>query len=74
MGFPNNFTYLTIQRSLSSAASLIVREAGGVVVDPTGGNFDVMKRRILCGSSSALISRILPLLTHVDYESEAVSL
>jgi len=57
-----------------AAASLIVREAGGVVVDPTGGNFDVMKRRILCGSSSALISRILPLLTHVDYESEAVSL
>lgn len=57
-----------------AAASLIVREAGGVVVDPTGCDFDVMKRRVLCGSSSSLINRIVPLLTHVDYESEAVYL
>ena len=53
-------------------ASLIVREAGGVVVDPTGSDFDVMRRRVLCGSSTALIKELLPTLTHVDYESEGV--
>jgi len=55
-----------------AAASLIVTEAGGVVSDPTGCDFDVMKRRVLCGSSSSLVNSIVPLLTHVDYESEAV--
>ena len=54
------------------AASLIVVEAGGVVVDPTGSDFDVMRRRILCGSSTDIVKELLPILTHVDYDSEAV--
>jgi len=55
-----------------AAASLIVVEAGGVVVDPTGSDFDVMRRRILCGSSTDIVKELLPILTHVDYDSEAV--
>jgi inositol-phosphate phosphatase / L-galactose 1-phosphate phosphatase len=33
-----------------AAASVIVTEAGGVVLDPTGAPFDVMCRRVLCGT------------------------
>eukprot|EP00955_Chlamydomonas_euryale_P105746 365661-Chlamydomonas_euryale.AAC.31 len=29
------------------AASLILEEAGGLVLDPAGGPFDVMSRRVL---------------------------
>lgn len=37
-----------------AAADLIVREAGGVTLDPTGGPFDLMSRRILVASSEKL--------------------
>lgn len=33
-----------------AAASLIVTEAGGEVLDPSGRHFDVMSRRVLAGS------------------------
>jgi inositol-phosphate phosphatase/L-galactose 1-phosphate phosphatase len=33
-----------------AAGALIVQEAGGEVVDPTGGPFNVMSRRILAGN------------------------
>eukprot|EP00892_Ulva_mutabilis_P009945 jgi/Ulvmu1/7322/UM035_0111.1 len=33
-----------------AASSLIVTEAGGTVLDPTGAPFDVMARRVLCGT------------------------
>jgi len=55
-----------------AAASLLVREAGGVVVDPTGSDFDVMRRRILCGASNDLVKELLPIISHVDYDSEGV--
>lgn len=35
-----------------AAASLVVQEAGGVVLDPAGGSFDVMGRRVLAGTPS----------------------
>ncbi|KAL0279880.1 UNVERIFIED_CONTAM: hypothetical protein PYX00_001347 [Menopon gallinae] len=34
-----------------AAGDLIVREAGGVVIDPAGGNFDIMSRRVLCAGT-----------------------
>lgn len=37
-----------------AAGDLIVREAGGVSIDPAGGPFDVMSRRTLCASSNEL--------------------
>ena len=33
-----------------AAASLIVQEAGGLVLDPSGSEFDVMARRVLAGT------------------------
>ncbi|KAJ8668713.1 hypothetical protein QAD02_010376 [Eretmocerus hayati] len=37
-----------------AAADLIVREAGGVCIDPAGGDFDPLSRRVLCASSAEL--------------------
>ena len=34
-----------------AAGSLIVEEAGGLVLDPAGGPFNVMSRRVLAGNS-----------------------
>ncbi|EDW73110.1 uncharacterized protein Dwil_GK17369 [Drosophila willistoni] len=45
------------------AGDLIVREAGGVVIDPSGGEFDIMSRRVLAASSPQLAQEISKLLT-----------
>ncbi|XP_014237002.1 inositol monophosphatase 1-like [Trichogramma pretiosum] len=37
-----------------AAGDLIVREAGGVCIDPAGGDFDALSRRVLCAASSEL--------------------
>lgn len=34
-----------------AAGDLLVREAGGVVIDPAGGPLDLMSRRVLAASS-----------------------
>ncbi|VDM38108.1 unnamed protein product [Toxocara canis] len=54
-----------------AAAAVIVTEAGGVILDPTGAPFDVMGRRVLCASTSELAKEISGMLTHVDYDREA---
>ncbi|XP_058458003.1 inositol monophosphatase 1-like [Malaya genurostris] len=46
-----------------AAGDLIVREAGGVCVDPSGGPLDLMSRRFLCASTQELADKIIPLLT-----------
>ncbi|XP_073843268.1 inositol monophosphatase 1-like [Musca autumnalis] len=45
------------------AGDLIVREAGGVVIDPAGGDFDMMSRRVLAASSIELAQEISKTLT-----------
>ncbi|GBP71458.1 Inositol monophosphatase 1 [Eumeta japonica] len=37
-----------------AAGDIIVREAGGVVIDPAGGPFDILSRRVLCASTPEL--------------------
>ena len=37
---------------------LIVREAGGVTIDPSGSPFDIMSRRVLTASSIELANEI----------------
>ncbi|XP_061713631.1 inositol monophosphatase 1 [Cydia pomonella] len=37
-----------------AAGDIIVREAGGVCIDPAGGPFDVLSRRVLCASTEEL--------------------
>lgn len=45
-----------------AAGALIVQEAGGVVLDPSGGEFDLMSRDILVCSSRALADQVLAFL------------
>lgn len=46
-----------------AAGDIIVREAGGVVIDPAGGPLDIMSRRVLCASSQQLATQVAELLT-----------
>ncbi|KAK7574246.1 hypothetical protein V9T40_011437 [Parthenolecanium corni] len=41
-----------------AAGDIIVREAGGVVIDPSGGKFDIMSRRVICASSMELALQV----------------
>ncbi|KAH8295835.1 hypothetical protein KR018_011485 [Drosophila ironensis] len=45
------------------AGDLIVREAGGVVIDPAGGEFDIMSRRVLAAATPELAQDITKELT-----------
>ena len=45
-----------------AAGALIVSEAGGVVLDPSGGDFDLMSRDILVCSSRQLADQVLGFL------------
>lgn len=49
-----------------AAGALIVKEAGGVVVDPTGKDFDLMSRGILVASTPQLVEEWL---AKVDFQS-----
>ena len=46
-----------------AAGALIVSEAGGVVMDPSGAEFDLMARDILVASSSELAVQVREFLT-----------
>ncbi|XP_056149119.1 inositol monophosphatase 1-like [Lampris incognitus] len=41
-----------------AASAIIVQEAGGVVVDTDGSQFDMMSRKVIAASSSAVANRI----------------
>lgn len=45
------------------AGDLIVREAGGVVIDPAGGDFDIMSRRVLAAATPQLAQELSKVLT-----------
>jgi len=53
-----------------AASVLIAREAGCVVLDPNGAEFDFLNRRILVAASTDLARQIVPLLTPILYESD----
>jgi myo-inositol-1(or 4)-monophosphatase len=46
-----------------AAAEFIVREAGGIVMDPSGGPLDLMSRRLLAASSNELAIELSKTLT-----------
>lgn len=46
-----------------AAGDLIVREAGGVCLDPAGGPLDLMARRIICASSREVANQVISHLT-----------
>ncbi|XP_034830707.1 inositol monophosphatase 1 [Maniola hyperantus] len=45
-----------------AAGDIIVREAGGVCIDPAGGPFDILSRRVLCASSAELAQEMSTVL------------
>merc|ERR1711892_94381 len=50
---------------------LLVSEAGGVCLDPvTGGEVDLLARRVLVAASRELADQILPHITNVHFERE----
>lgn len=46
-----------------AAGDLIIREAGGVTMDPAGGPLDLMSRRFLCASTQELANDFSKLLS-----------
>ncbi|XP_013187888.1 inositol monophosphatase 1 [Amyelois transitella] len=41
-----------------AAGDILVREAGGVCIDPAGGPFDILSRRVLCASTMELAQEL----------------
>ncbi|CRL02942.1 CLUMA_CG015782, isoform A [Clunio marinus] len=42
-----------------AASEFIVREAGGVTLDPSGGNFDIMSRRLLVANNMEMANQLV---------------
>jgi len=53
-----------------AAAGLIVIEAGGVLIDPSGAEFNLMSRRVLAASTHRLATTLSGMLTHAEFEHE----
>uniref|UniRef100_A0A1I7YA06 Inositol-1-monophosphatase n=1 Tax=Steinernema glaseri TaxID=37863 RepID=A0A1I7YA06_9BILA len=53
-----------------AAATVIVREAGGIVIDPTGAELNVMGRKVLCAGTKKLAEELSGMLTHVEFVPE----
>jgi myo-inositol-1(or 4)-monophosphatase len=53
-----------------AACYLIAREAGCAVLDPSGGELDLLNRQFLVASSLDLAKKIIPLIKCVAYESD----
>jgi myo-inositol-1(or 4)-monophosphatase len=49
-----------------AAGDVIVREAGGATMMPNGNALDLMKRGILCSSSTQLASQLVPTIRHIS--------
>ncbi|XP_064110661.1 inositol monophosphatase 1-like isoform X1 [Macrobrachium nipponense] len=57
----------------TAAAYLVVKEAGGVIVDTEGGPFDLMNRRVLCASTQQLAETLSKILKQYQPERDGVS-
>jgi len=53
-----------------AASTVILKEAGGFIIDPTGAEFNVLNRKVLCASTEKLGRELSALLTHVDFDPE----
>ncbi|PAV84084.1 hypothetical protein WR25_21182 [Diploscapter pachys] len=54
-----------------AAPAVVLLEAGGVMFDPSGSDFNLMGRKILCAATKELAMEISSKLTHADFEPEA---
>ncbi|XP_038069335.1 inositol monophosphatase 1-like [Patiria miniata] len=53
-----------------AAGDIILREAGGVTIDPKGGPLDLMSRCLIAASSPQLALSVSACLTHIDYQRD----
>ncbi|XP_052233007.1 inositol monophosphatase 1-like isoform X1 [Dreissena polymorpha] len=49
-----------------AAAAVIVQEAGGVVCDPSGGELDLLNRRVLAACNKTLAGQLSAITTNID--------
>ena len=49
---------------------LLVKEAGGVGLDTTGGEVDYLARRVLATSTRELADQIIPHITSIQMERD----
>lgn len=53
-----------------AASSIIVTEAGGVVVDPCGGEFDLLARRLVCACCSTVAKEVSSIIEPLIFERD----
>lgn len=53
-----------------AAGKLIVEEAGGVVVDPSGSPVDLFNRRVLAACNSSVAEQMSKIITNIDLERD----
>lgn len=57
-----------------AAGALIVQEAGGIVVDKTGGKYNIMKPNIIAAANASLADSIREIVLKVDKELDSKNL
>uniref|UniRef100_H0UW75 Inositol-1-monophosphatase n=2 Tax=Cavia porcellus TaxID=10141 RepID=H0UW75_CAVPO len=55
-----------------AAATVIVREAGGIVMDTTGGPLDLMSRRVVAAGTQKMATLVAQALQPISYERDDV--
>lgn len=53
-----------------AAGMLIVQESGGVVLDPSGAELNLLSRRLLCAANIDVAKALIPLLKSINYEHD----
>lgn len=53
-----------------AAAGIIFTEAGGLLLDPAGGEVDFLSRRVMGACNQEIADQLSPLLNHVEFERD----
>jgi myo-inositol-1(or 4)-monophosphatase len=54
-----------------AAGALIVQEAGGVVIDVSGGKYDIMKPNVIVAGNQSLANQLKDLIAEIDQRLRA---
>lgn len=53
-----------------AAAGIIFTEAGGLLLDPAGGEVDFLSRRVMGACNQEIANQLSPLLNHIEFERD----
>uniref|UniRef100_K1PBF9 Inositol-1-monophosphatase n=1 Tax=Magallana gigas TaxID=29159 RepID=K1PBF9_MAGGI len=53
-----------------AAAGIIFTEAGGLLLDPAGGEVDFLSRRVMGACNQEIADQLSPLLNHIEFERD----